>query len=117
MPSNNLSFINQFNAGSLLLLLTPGQLPHQKLFLGNAMKTALISLKIKSTKVTVRMGLHAFLSAVRMVLWYCTDGSSWVQLYVGNHSASMSVTFVIQYDGTLSKVGKRILYDMFELTT
>ena len=41
MPSNNLSFINQFNAGSLLLLLTPGQLPHQKLFLGNAMKTAL----------------------------------------------------------------------------
>ena len=44
----NTNIIYQFNAGSLLLLLIPGQLPREKLFLGNAMKTALISLKIKS---------------------------------------------------------------------
>ena len=45
----NTDIIYQFNGGSLLLLLTPGQLPcREKLFLGNAMKTALISLKIKS---------------------------------------------------------------------
>ena len=58
-----------------------------------------------STKVTVRMGLHVFLSAVRMGLWYCTDGSSWPPVQVGIHSACIRATFVIQYVGTLSKVG------------
>ena len=57
----NTDIIYQFNAGSLLLLLTPGQLPREKLFLGNAMKTALISLKIKSKCVKntrVAFNLH-----------------------------------------------------------
>ena len=42
-------------------------------------------------KVTVRMGLYVFLGAVRMGLWYCTDGSSWTSVHVGNQSAHTHV--------------------------
>ena len=59
-----------------------------------------------SKKVTVRMGLYVFLSAVRMGLWYCTDGSSWTSVHAGNQSARTHVaTFVVQYAWTLSEVG------------
>ena len=69
-----------------------------------------------STKVTVRMGLHVFLGTVWMGPWYCAEGSSWAPVHVGNHSARIHATFVIQYVGTLFKVGNTHSFRYFGIS-
>ena len=58
-----------------------------------------------STKVTVRMGPHVFLSAVRMGHWYCTDGTSWAPVQL----------LLFSMLERCPKLVTRILFDIVEL--